>query len=109
MSLLFGRTRLAASDASWELLDFFTYQPWHSEWGWIDFRDCSAGLAEFSCGGLQVALHQEALFQRRLVLCHASADGWYSLGEVSWKTKIPGGCHGKALSGDVDGVGTRRF
>jgi hypothetical protein len=40
-----------------------------------------------------------------LVLCHASADGWYSLGVVSGRPKTPGGCHGKALSGDADGVG----
>src|ERR1035438_2299166 len=44
-----------------------------------------------------------------LVLCQSSADGWYTLGVASWKTKTPGGCHGKALSSDVDGVGASRF
>src|SRR6516225_8257864 len=37
-----------------------------------------------------------------LVLCQTPADGWYSLGMVSWKTKTPGGCHAEALSCDVD-------
>ena len=41
-----------------------------------------------------------------LVLCHASAGAWYPLGVASWKSKEPGGRHGEALSGDVDGSGT---
>src|ERR1700683_1581231 len=43
-----------------------------------------------------------------LVLCHATAEAWYSLGVVSWKTNKPGGCHGEALPGDVDGAGAGR-
>src|SRR6516162_5452611 len=47
--------------------------------------------------------------QHRLVLCLLSADGWYTLGLDSWKTNLPGGYHGKALSGDVHHRGTARF
>src|SRR5260370_37838239 len=34
-----------------------------------------------------------------LVLCHTTADGCYSLGEVSWKTKKPGGVLWRSVIG----------
>jgi hypothetical protein len=37
MFLLFGKTSPAASLAQPELHGFFTYQPWLSGCGWIDF------------------------------------------------------------------------